>query len=245
MEEQDQSNQHVPQVTKQPDRKKTVLIIILIALLASAATSAIMYYSMNKKQVDTPKTDTTTEEQTKDKDKTSTKQPPEDPNKGYLVIEEWGVRLKAPAELTDVRYQVKDDYVFFYGKPTGAKVNYRSDYNTAEDGAKYAMDYLRRSDQESIQHALFHSVSGKKVGDKYYFTGYSFSNLETSRAFLNIFFDADCDQKEADRDYGDPKCQEFHDAETAAVNLISGYKFDNDGNEINKEGMLHTIELAK
>ena len=101
------------------------------------------------------------------------------PNEGYLVVKEWGLRFKIPNGLTDVRYAIHEDKLAFFAKPVDKNVQYRANYDEYIDGYySYAIGMLYRS-TDSKKPKLDFYVDGKKIGDYYYYTAWSFNALAT------------------------------------------------------------------
>jgi prepilin-type N-terminal cleavage/methylation domain-containing protein len=112
-----------------------------------------------------------------------------DPNEGYLVVKEWGLRFKVPAGLTDVRYAVQGDTVAFFAKPSDSSYEYISDFDMFEDGRfRYGRGILYRS-KEAVNYERGYATEGKKVGDYYYYTAWSFSGLASGSACVGIYGD--------------------------------------------------------
>lgn len=143
-----------------------------------------------------------------------------DPNAGYLVVKEWGLRLKVPAGLKDVEYFVSGDTISFFGKPTKYDVSYVLDYMKQGDNGQwiYAVGYLYR-DTKSKLITTSGEKYGKKLGNYYYYTAWAFSSTASGAALDGIFG-------------GD---QASMDAELEVFHLIN----------TNKDSLLNSIELAQ
>lgn len=140
-----------------------------------------------------------------------------------LLVKEWGLQFTIPSGLADVKYVVNGDVAAIYAKPTGSSVEYRSDYEKF-DGKypQYAVGVLVRSKDATNNDRGF-AVDGKKVGDYYYYTSWSFSGLASGAACVELYgssSDADCT------------------AEATSFTLVNG----NDGN---KRTLLYTIQLLQ
>lgn len=133
-----------------------------------------------------------------------------DLNKGYLVVKEWGLRFKVPDGLTDIRYFIQDDVLSLYAKPKGYNVEYRSDYNNPTDGAEYSLESVIRSN-DSSKSKLEQQVSGKKLGDKYYYTRSAFSALATGVAMQPLFFDDACVKEDASKGPLSERCEKLYE----------------------------------
>ena len=119
------------------------------------------------------------------KDKT----PVVDPNKGFLVLDDWGVRLKVPSSLTDVRYYISDanTVAYFVAIPTGADVKY---VNNIADESVYkigALGTLIRS-TDSTKPRVGGITNGKKLGNYYYYTAWSFSGLSSGVGIMGSIY---------------------------------------------------------
>ena len=102
-----------------------------------------------------------------------------DPNEGYLVVQEWGLRFKVPESLTDVRYAIHDNDLAFFARPAGSDVQYRPDYDEFKSGYyTHAMGMLYRS-TDSTKLVIETLREGTKIGDYYYYTAWAFSGLAT------------------------------------------------------------------
>lgn len=129
---------------------------------------------------------------------TTSNEPAPDPNKGYLVIKQWGLRFKTPSGLTDVKYLIDGDTVAFYAKPKGANVQYVDSYEKMEDGKpRYASGVLVRSTESSKTiEPVDITVEGKKLGDYYYYTNHAFSSLSTGAGCQGLYGEDDTSCKQ-------------------------------------------------
>ena len=118
--------------------------------------------------------------------------PTKDPNEGYFVVKEWGLRFKVPPSIFDVRYKMGDtlegDTLAFYAKPTGLKYDYVKDYDQVSDSGFFSLanGVIYRS-KESTKDKIGIVVEGKKIGDYYYYTAWSFIGLATGAACLPLY----------------------------------------------------------
>jgi hypothetical protein len=191
-------------------------IVLLVLVLAALGFAGYTVWQKNKP--DNQATTTVLTEQAQDKEVSQKN----DPNEGYLVVKEWGLRFKAPAGLTDVKYVVQGDTTAFYAKPAGSSVQYRSDYEKFEDGRfRYAIGVLYRKTEAKSVDDTAHDLTteGKKVGGYYYYTKWAFSSLATGAGCQGLYGD------------GDSECQ----TESVAFQLV------NQGDK----ALLNTIEQAK
>lgn len=196
-----------------------LVVVVVVGLLG--AVGWLVYDRQKSKTDNNTTTQTSQEEKKQETPKQETVKP--DPNAGYLVVKEWGLRFKTPSGLTDVRYAIHGDMAAFFAKPTGSSVQYRSDFDKYEDGHfPYATGLLYRSNDATNNERGF-PTDGKKVGNYYYYTAWSFSSLATGAACVEIYGDS-----------SETNCQ----AGGKAFALVNG----NDGN---KEALLLTIELAQ
>ena len=110
--------------------------------------------------------------------------PTKDPNEGYFVVKEWGLRFKVPPSIFDVRYKMGDtlegDTLAFY--------DYVKDYDQVSDSGFFSLanGVIYRS-KESTKDKIGIVVEGKKIGDYYYYTAWSFSGLATGAACLPLY----------------------------------------------------------
>lgn len=110
-------------------------------------------------------------------------------NQGYLVIQEWNVRMKIPEGLTDVRYFINDDNTeaSIIAKPVGYDVQYVSNINEAEFLKAEALGFLTRSNEAKID-VNGRDVEGKKIGNYFYYTAWSFSGLATGVGIMGRLY---------------------------------------------------------
>ena len=231
-----------------PKKFNKNVILILAVVIALFATVGVAAYFLAFKPEETPKTtDNTSQTETEKTEtesvkQTETEKPTEQveqpktevSNKGYLVVKQWGLRFKIPQGMADIQYRIQGDKVYFYGKPSSPKVEYRSDYDADKQG-KYVLGYLKRSKEANISND-WGSVSGKQVGDYYYYTGHSFSGLESGIGLNGLFYTTDCiDKAKAGTDYDDKACQDLMEAESKTFSLINGGE--------GSVGLLPAIEL--
>jgi hypothetical protein len=131
-------------------------------------------------------------------------------------VTQWGLRFKIPTGLVDLEYRINDESVAFYAKPASTNVEYRPSYDAVDQSgsATYASGVLYRSDQSS-KDVIGNQVAGKKIGDYYYYTAWSFSGLATGRGYIGLFYDDAC--------LADPalsKCQSYLEAEGEVFALM-------------------------
>lgn len=191
-----------------------LIVIVIVGLLGAVGWLA---YDRQKSKTDDKATNFQTNQQ---EQKQETKP---NPNEGYLVVKEWGLRFKAPSDITDVRYTIHGDTLAFFAKPTGSNVQYVADYEKyADSNFRYATGVLYRSTSSTKPFAGDTTREGKKIGDYYYYTNWAFSSLATGAGCQGLYGDSDS------------ACE----AESKAFALVNG----NDGN---KAALLLTIELAQ
>lgn len=195
-------------------------IITVIAIVGLLAVVGWLVYDRQKSKTgDKPVTLASTQPTVTPKQDTKKT----DPNEGYLVVKEWGLRFKTPSGITDVKYVIHDNILAFFAKPTGSSVQYIANYEKYADGNfEYATGVLYRSTSSTKPIVDDLTVQGKKIGDYYYYTNWAFSHLSSGAACQGLYGD------------GESACE----AESKAFTLING----NDGN---KAALLLTIELAQ
>ncbi len=196
-----------------------ILIIVVIGLIVAASW---LFLDSRKSSTGDKETNTGNSQQTTNNDEAKTPEGTKpDPNAGYLVLKDWGLRFKIPSGLSDVQYRIYGDRVIFFAKPTGFNVQYRADYDESEDSSsRYATGNLYRS-TDSTKLNLDYTVQGKKVGDYYYYTSWAFSGLASGVGYSGLYGD----------DLDDVNIQ----AEGTAFRLV------NQGDT----ALLNTIELAQ
>lgn len=164
------------------NQKGFTIVEVLIVLLVIGLIGGATWYVLQSKDKKSPATNTSQTQQEASKET--------DTNEGYLVVKEWGLRFKTPSGLSDVRYTVHDDRVDFFAKPADSSVQYRSDYDKFENGrSQYATGVLYRSTGSTKPLVGDTTTEGKKVGDYYYYTAWSFSGLATGAACVGLYGD--------------------------------------------------------
>jgi prepilin-type N-terminal cleavage/methylation domain-containing protein len=159
-----------------------LIVIVVVGLLG--AVGWLVYDRQKNKTSHTSNTQVSTSQ------KEETKKV--DPNEGYLVVKEWGLRFKTPSGLTDVRYAIHGDAVAFFAKPTGSNVQYVTDYQKyADSNFRYAIGVLYKSTSSIKPFAGDMTREGKKVGDYYYYTNWAFSSLATGASCKGLYGDSD------------------------------------------------------
>ncbi len=195
-----------------------ILFVLLAVLLSSKKT--------NNETVDTKNNETTqvqdqNNEANDSKQETKQPEPQADPNDGYFVVKEWGLRFKAPEGLTDIRYVINGETLAFYAKPIGSDIQYAADYNKFDgDSPAHAIGVVYRS-SEPTKPKMDGTVDGKKIGDYYYYTSWAFSGLATGAACSGMY----------EGGYDEKSCQ----SESAIFNLV------NQG----ENALINTIQLSQ
>lgn len=194
---------------------EAIVVIVIVVLLG--VIGWLVYDRNHNKPAKTANTQTTQKTDTKQ----DTTKP--DPNAGYLVVKEWGLRFKTPSGLADVRYAIHndtDDKLAFFAKPADSNVQYTKDYDAYANGNfTYATGVLFRS-TEATKNLNDTTIAGKKLGNYYYYTNWAFSGLATGAGCHALYGDS-----------SDASCQ----LELKAFNLV------NKGDT----ALLNTIELAQ
>jgi hypothetical protein len=166
-----------------------VLFVVVIAGLIAVVGWFVLDKHKSKSTVNNS-TKVTSQKATSNEVKTADTTKP-NPNTDYLVLKEWDLRFKTPSGLTDVRYIIHGDTVAFYAKPANSSVQYRSNYNKYEDGSSpYATGVLYRSTDSSTTVIGNETRQGKKLGNYYYYTAWSFSSLATGAACVGLYGDS-------------------------------------------------------
>ena len=230
-------NQYQPPLVNQPNRKKTALVVLLV-LAAMAITGTVVYCLTRPKPVEKTQVVDNQKADIVD-DETDNAKPDEAApvHKGSeLAIKNWGISFYIPTGLADVQYRIHGDTVYFYGKPSSPKVEYRTGYDSDNVG-QYALGRVKRS-KEPTQDVIHGKVDGKKVGDYYYYTGASFSGLDSGVGLFGLFYTPDCIEKsKVNTDTDDSECNKLASAEAETFYLING------DDEIT--GLLNTISLTE
>ena len=195
-----------------------VEILIVIVVVGLLGTVGWLVYDRQKSKTSETSNTQASAPQKEKTPKQETKKA--DPNEGYLVMSEWGLRFKVPSGLTDVKYTIHGDTASFFAKPTGSSVQYRTDYDKFDDDhSRYATGVLYRSTSSTKPFMGDDTRQGKKIGDYYYYTAWAFSSTSTGAACVGLYGD------------GDSNCQ----PEGTAFQLV------NQGDT----ALLNTIELAQ
>lgn len=159
-----------------------VVVITVLVIAVLGLTGYIVWgRSNNSVGNDVPRTDTSKTVQTEPV-------PDKDPNEGYFLVKEWGLRFKVPESLKDVRYKIKGDTLAFYAKPIDLKYDYVKNYDQVDNSGSFplANGVIYRS-KDSKNNARGEDVEGKKIGDYYYYTAWSFSGLATGAACMTLY----------------------------------------------------------
>ncbi len=161
-----------------------MIAVVVIGLLGVAG------WLVFNRQTGSPNDSAQTSQETSSNEENQTNTDKTDPNEGYVVLDEWGLRFKAPSGIDDVEYVIIGDTVAFYAKPADSSVQYRASYSTFDenDNPTYALGTLYRKTEPQVTNtALDLTTEGKKLGDYYYFTGWAFSSLATGRGCIGLF----------------------------------------------------------
>jgi hypothetical protein len=170
--------------------------------------------------------------------------PEEGTNEGYLAVKEWGLRFKISNNLTDVQYKISGDTLGIFAKPTEDEngkpfdVEYPDNYDELDEygNFSYSQGSLIRS-KDSSKDVIGQSQKGKKLGDYYYYTSHSFSNLASGAGPNGIFLDEDCLKDDLQR-----KCERYILAESIVFAIVNGSLHPETGSEV-KDALLPSIEL--
>ena len=167
---------------------EVLVVIVIVGLLGAVGW---LVYDRQKSKISEQPATLSSDQQKEETPKQETKA---DPNEGYLVVKEWGLRFKAPTNLTDVKYHIFGDTVAFYAKPAGSSVEYRSDYEKLgnNNNPQYAVGQLYRS-SESTKEVIGTPREGKKIGNYYYYTAHAFSSLATGAGCVELYGDNNCE----------------------------------------------------
>lgn len=237
------NQQNSYQTMPAPPKPKSpgLLTLVIVSLISALVAGAIVYFIMeSKNQQIIHKSEQKQEQQgriTDEPNKTSitnnstnnNNQANAD-NKGYLVVKQWGLRFKIPQGLADVQYVIRGDTIGFWGKPNGYGGNYARDYQEWDNGSfEHAQGLLIRSRNGQNNHGLNSSpVSGKKIGEYYYYTAWSFSPIPN----YGVGNDPEIYGDFCDDNPQTINCQNAIKASNQVFNLIN-----------NDDGLLKTIEL--
>lgn len=201
--------------TKSNQGFETVGIVIFIMVLI---VIGLVGYIVWGKRINSSDTSITQQIANEDTSTTNTT----DSNEGYFVVKEWGLRFKVPTGITDVRYKITGETLAFYAKPKGLNAEYVKNYDQVSNLGfpSLATGVIYRS-KESTKDKTGSAVNGKKIGDYYYYSEWSFSSLATGSACLPLY----------DMANQESQCVE----ENKAFELVN----------IGDGSLLNSIELAK
>lgn len=162
-----------------------VEILIVIVVVGLLGVAGWMVYNRQKSKT----SEASSTQASTIQDRTSSDEAKKtDPNEGYLVLKEWGLRFKVPGGLTDVQYTLHGDTAGFFAKPVNSDIQYVNDYDRYENGNfRYATGVLIRSKDSTKPFAAETTREGKKVGDYYYYTSWAFSNLATGAGCVGLY----------------------------------------------------------
>ncbi len=169
------------------------IIELLVIVLVVGLLGTMAYLYMGQQKSLTKNTTTATASVASQKN-TGTPAQPTDPNAGYLVVKEWGLRFKVPSGLTNVQYKIfpktaqSDDTLAFYAMPAGHTLSYASDFESNTTGVTpdHALGVVYRS-SDATKQAYGNVVSGKKLGNYYYYSAWSFSGLASGASCVSLY----------------------------------------------------------
>jgi len=167
---------------------KVFSIILVILLIASIALTCILA----KRVCDQEKRIDKLEKQMNkskgsDKKDDSKNDDSKDNKKNRLIIKEWNIQFTIPDSLTDVRYVIDDDTAFFVALPSDGSVEYPSNLND-EDIKTMALAILFRGTYVTRTNGIDDiEYDGKKIGNFYYHTAWSFNSIATGMGIVNLF----------------------------------------------------------
>lgn len=219
------------------------LIEGLLAVIAITLVVGVGYYVYNANKNKSGESNSLLSQPQKEKDTNNVAE--EDPNEGYLVVQEWGLRFKIPENLTDVRYKISGDTLAIFAKPIQDEngksfdVEYPSNYDKIDEygNFSYTQGDLIRSKKASMDY-FGEARKGKKVGDYYYYTSHSFSGLASGAGPNGIFLDQDCRKNDLQK-----KCERYFLAESIVFAIVNGTSIHPETNSEVKDALLPSIEL--
>lgn len=159
-----------PEDLKKKGKLKYILIIILAAVLLGIGAGAAYFYlnKNNNKNTDM-----------------GVGLPGVDGSE--LIIAEWGLKFDVPEGLSDVRYKIDGDTIYFIGKPAGVELEYISNIENLIPGN--ALGMLYRSTEPNQPRTPEETVEGMRIDEYYYYTSSSFSRLSNGTIIPNIYID--------------------------------------------------------
>lgn len=160
---------------------EVLLIVVTIALIG--ALGWIFFTNNSDSSNDNADTNQTEARDSDERDNPDgdTNEIAEDPNEGYFVVQEWGLRFTVPEGLEQVQYAINGDTLAFFAIPSGSGWSYADDFNAIEGG------FFKHSPAGTVQReASATSDLGVRgvhentlVGDHYYSSAFSFSPRAT------------------------------------------------------------------
>ena len=174
-------NQPIEQKQPKPPIKWKVIAISLIVvstLLAALSTFLIVDKISNKTN---DKNDTSNQDQSNQEDENNDE---EDETDNVFIISEWNLKFIIPDSLTDIRYVIDGETAYLVGRPSDGSLQYPSNLNGRIKDETLAVLYRSTS---STQMNLDISIPGKKVGNYYFYTAWSFSGLASGAGVPSIF----------------------------------------------------------
>lgn len=89
----------------------------------------------------------------------------DDPNHGYIVVKEWGVRFKSEGELSDIVYSIENDNKAVFSTEKLAKFDPACGIGV---DSKRPLGMLTRNSVEKPDFSAEGGAFGKKIGEYYY-----------------------------------------------------------------------------
>lgn len=181
-----------PMLIEQPKTsnkwKITAIIFIVLSVLLIGLSTFLLIDKLNnkdeKEQAETCQ-ENKTDEENEDSEEVNT-----------FAISEWNIEFTIPDSLTDIRYVIENapDYsgatAYLVARPSDGSLQYPSDISVRIKDEALAI--LTRSTLSIIDGNVNGSVEGKKVGNYYFYTAWSFSGLASGVGIPSLF-DVDID----------------------------------------------------
>jgi outer membrane murein-binding lipoprotein Lpp len=173
--------------------KKTGIIFIILFLLAGCAAGGLGFLYIRAESNVRSKNDEIAKRDSTVKDlqaqvaklETAAKTPQDGVDGEYFTIKAWNIKFKIPAGLADIQYSIQDDVAYIIAMPSDTSIKYVD--GVEKNVKQYALGTIQRSEKSVIEKLPGSNVDGKKMGQYYYYTGWSFSALATGAGITGIY----------------------------------------------------------
>jgi len=165
--------------------KITAIIFIVLSILLVGLSTFLVVDKLSSKNDEKDQPDTSQE----NGNQTNTEENEEISN--IFTIPEWNIQFTIPDTITDIRYVIAsnehsdgNDNAYLVARPSDNSLQYPSDISARIKDEALAI--LTRS-TSSTQIKLDITVEGKRIGNYYFYTAWSFSGLATGAGVPTLF----------------------------------------------------------